>query len=169
MKFYLYTHKVSAAKNLRICWTFFFSFSKISTHKLLSVPGEFLKTMRGIFRMIPLINAIRSEMEARLALNFSGFLRKAFPHLPGDCLRQENSPRSSFLWSAIAGCLTWSFLFFVGLLEICYQHSVADISLFSRLYCFNPSPFHPFLTAGRVYLWLQKYRGADFLAVTQLK
>lgn len=57
--------------------------------------------------MITLINALRREMEERIALDFSEFLTKAFLHIPAiACDGILSQGPNSFLTFAIPGCLT---------------------------------------------------------------
>lgn len=90
MKFYLYIHKVSAAKNLldvffELVHIRFYLFQENSS-----------KHKKGSFRMIPLLNAQRREMEEKLAFSFSRSPRKALLHVCGDCLRQSTLPGLAF-------------------------------------------------------------------------
>lgn len=136
--------RVSTVKN----WLDAF-FKLVHIRFCISIKSEFLKTRWNRYRMITWINAPRREIEQSIALDFSDFLTKVFLHPPEICLWWRTVPESkNLLRFAVPGCLTLLVLLFADFLGI-YQHSNADISLFSRLYCFNPSPFPLFLLLAR--------------------
>lgn len=136
--------RVSTVKN----WLDAF-FKLVCIRFCLRIKSEFLKTRWSRYRMITWINAPRSGIEERIVLDFSDFQTKAFLHPPGICLWQRTVPESKkLLRFAVPGCLTLLVLLFAGFLGI-YQPSNADVSLFSRLYCFNLSPFLLLLLLAR--------------------